>query len=61
MPALVKALKEKGGSHIKVVCGGVIPPQDYDDLYKAGAVGIFGPGTRITDCARHVLKAISSS
>lgn len=60
VPALVNALKAKGGSHIKVVVGGVIPPQDYDELYQAGAAGIFGPGTRITDCAKIVLKLISA-
>jgi methylmalonyl-CoA mutase len=61
VPALVAALKEKGGSHIKVICGGVIPSQDYDFLYNAGAVGIFGPGTKITDAARDVLKAIKEA
>jgi methylmalonyl-CoA mutase len=60
VPALVAILKEKKCEHIKVICGGVIPPQDYDDLYKAGVVGIFGPGTKITDAALKVLKAISS-
>ena len=47
-----------GGSHVKVICGGVIPPQDYDFLKKAGAAAIFGPGTRITDAAVEVLKMI---
>jgi methylmalonyl-CoA mutase len=49
-----------GGSHIKVICGGVIPPQDYPFLYEAGAVAIFGPGTRITQAASDVLKVIGS-
>lgn len=61
VPALLKSLKEKNGSHIKVICGGVIPPQDYDFLYKSGAVGIYGPGTTITQAARDVLKAISTN
>jgi len=60
VPALMKALKECGGSHIKVICGGVIPPQDYDFLTAAGAVAIFGPGTRITHAAMEVLKVIGS-
>lgn len=58
VPALIKALQERGGGHVKVICGGVIPPQDYDDLYKAGVSGVFGPGTRITAAARDVLRAI---
>lgn len=41
-------------SDILVFVGGVIPPQDYDALYKAGACAIFGPGTRIPDCAMEV-------
>ena len=59
VPALIRALENQGAGGIKVVCGGVIPPQDYEALYAAGAVGIFGPGTRITDAARDVLKKIS--
>jgi len=39
----------------------VIPPQDYDYLYKAGAAAIFGPGTRIPDAAINVLELISTS
>jgi len=58
VPALINSLKKLNGSHIKVICGGVIPPQDYDELYKAGCIGIFGPGTRITVAALDVLKAI---
>ena len=58
VPALVKALKDADASHIKVVAGGVIPPQDYDFLYSAGVACIFGPGTRIPVAAMGVLKAI---
>jgi methylmalonyl-CoA mutase len=58
LPALIQALKSSGGSHIKVIAGGVIPPQDYAELHKAGVAKIFGPGTRITQAARDVLKAI---
>lgn len=61
VPALMTELRKSGGSHIKVICGGVIPPQDYADLYSAGVVGIYGPGTRITQAARDVLKSIGSS
>jgi len=58
VPALVECLKKLGGQHIKIVCGGVIPPQDYDFLRKAGAAAIFGPGTKVTDAAVETLKAI---
>mmetsp|Transcript_1602 Transcript_1602/g.2843 ORF Transcript_1602/g.2843 Transcript_1602/m.2843 type:complete len:753 (+) Transcript_1602:193-2451(+) len=58
VPALVKELKAMGADDILVVCGGVIPRQDYDFLYDAGAGAIFGPGTRITDAAVEVLEKI---
>ena len=45
VPELINVLKEMGRSDILVVVGGVIPPQDYDAVYKAGAAAIFGPGT----------------
>ena len=51
VPALVQALKDQGAEDIIVFVGGVIPAQDYDFLYKAGAAGIFGPGTPIPTCA----------
>jgi methylmalonyl-CoA mutase len=55
---LVKALKEQGADDIIVFAGGVIPAQDYDFLFKAGAKAIFGPGTRIEDSAMTVLEEI---
>ena len=58
LPTLVNALKEQGSDDIIVFAGGVIPAQDYDTLYKAGAKAIFGPGTRIEDSARTVLTEI---
>ena len=58
LPALVKALKSKGAGHIAVVIGGVIPPDDYEFLRQNGASAIFGPGTRIPDCAIKVIEAI---
>ena len=60
MPQLVEALKKEGGDDIKVIVGGVIPPGDYDFLYEAGAVGVFGPGTAITESANKVLNAIGA-
>jgi methylmalonyl-CoA mutase len=58
LPALVAALKAEGAEDIKVVVGGVIPPKDYQFLYDAGAVAVFGPGTIITDAANKVLNAL---
>ncbi|MDR1648109.1 MAG: methylmalonyl-CoA mutase [Zoogloeaceae bacterium] len=58
LPALVEALKKEGADDIVVFAGGVIPAQDYDFLYAAGAKAIFGPGSRIEDCARVVLDEI---
>jgi hypothetical protein len=58
VPELQKALKNLGAENIVIVCGGVIPPQDYEFLRSAGAAAIFGPGTRITDAAVEVLRAI---
>jgi methylmalonyl-CoA mutase len=60
VPQLVKALKAAGGEEILVVVGGVIPPADYDFLQKAGAVGVFGPGTPITESANKVLNALEA-
>ncbi|CAK4662122.1 hypothetical protein LEN26_006523 [Aphanomyces euteiches] len=58
VPALIKALKDQGAEHILVICGGVIPPKDYDFLYEAGVGAIFGPGTRLPTAASDTLKAI---
>jgi methylmalonyl-CoA mutase len=61
VPALVRALKDRGADYIVVFVGGVIPAQDYEFLRRAGVAGIFGPGTPIPDCAREVLRAIRSA
>ncbi len=60
VPALVSALKAKGGDHILVIVGGVIPPADYAFLREAGAASIFGPGTRIPVAAREVLNKLAT-
>lgn len=60
VPALIEALKEQGGEDIKVVVGGVIPPTDYDFLYEKGVVGVFGPGTVITDSANKILNVLEN-
>jgi methylmalonyl-CoA mutase len=58
LPQLVAELKKLGREDIMVVCGGVIPAQDYDFLYQNGASAIFGPGTVIPDSARKILKLL---
>lgn len=56
IPQVIKELKELDRADIMVIAGGVIPPQDYDFLYKAGVVGIFGPGTSIPLAAIKILE-----
>ncbi len=56
LPMLVAELKVLGREDIMVVCGGVIPAQDYDFLYENGAAAIFGPGTIIPEAAKEILK-----
>jgi len=58
VPQLIEALKKKKAEDILVVCGGVIPAQDYDFLKRAGVAAIFGPGTNIPEAARQVLTLI---
>jgi methylmalonyl-CoA mutase len=58
VPELVEQLKKLGGEDIIVVCGGVIPAQDYDFLRAAGAAAIFGPGTNIPQAASEVLALV---
>uniref|UniRef100_F1KUP0 methylmalonyl-CoA mutase n=1 Tax=Ascaris suum TaxID=6253 RepID=F1KUP0_ASCSU len=61
VPALIKELAKLGRPDILVFAGGVIPPQDYDALYKAGVCAVFGPGTRITDCALEIVDKIEAN
>ena len=58
VPQVVEELKKYGREDIIVIVGGVIPPQDYDFLYKAGAAAIFGPGTRIAKCVIEIMKLL---
>ncbi len=60
VPRVVEELKKQGAQDIKVVVGGIIPPQDYDFLTEAGAADIFGPGTVVTDSANRTLNAIGA-
>ena len=58
VPALRRALDDLGRDDILVVVGGVIPPQDYEVLFKSGAVAVFGPGTIITAAALRLLDIL---
>ena len=58
VPALIQALKAQGSTDIMVVCGGVIPPQDYPQLKADGVVAIYGPGTNIPVAAAEILGLI---
>jgi methylmalonyl-CoA mutase len=58
VPQLIQALKDEGGEDILVVCGGVIPPQDYDQLLSQGVAAVYGPGTNIPKAAAEMLKLI---
>jgi len=58
VPQVIEGLKAEGASDIIVICGGVIPPQDYDMLYDAGVAAIYGPGTNIVHAATEVLAKI---
>jgi methylmalonyl-CoA mutase len=58
IPELIRHLREAGRSDIKVVAGGVIPPQDYDYLRDAGVQGIYGPGTNVVEAAADVLRLL---
>ncbi len=58
VPELIECLHKRGGKHIGVVCGGVIPPDDYDFLRSVGVKAIFGPGSKVTVAASEVLDTI---
>ncbi|NWJ49608.1 MAG: methylmalonyl-CoA mutase [Bacteroidetes bacterium] len=58
VPQVIDELKKLGREDIMVIVGGVIPAQDYDFLYKAGAVAIFGPGSKIPECAIKILEIL---
>ncbi|MBB4632127.1 methylmalonyl-CoA mutase [Sphingosinicella soli] len=58
IPELIRRLREEGRSDIKVIAGGVIPPQDYDFLRDAGVQGIYGPGSNVVECAADVLRLL---
>jgi methylmalonyl-CoA mutase len=59
VPQLREELKKLGREDIMIVVGGVIPPQDYQALYEAGAAAVFGPGTVIGEAADKLLKELT--
>jgi methylmalonyl-CoA mutase len=59
LPQLVAELKKLGRPDIIVVCGGVVPQQDYEELRAAGAAAIFGPGTKLPDSGRETMRLLS--
>ena len=60
VPRVIDELRKQGAPDIKVVVGGIIPPQDYDFLKEAGASEIFGPGTVVTESANRTLNVIGA-
>lgn len=58
VPKVIEELKKYGREDIMVIVGGVIPKQDYDFLYEAGAVAVFGPGTKIGEAAIELLDIL---
>ena len=60
-PALIRILKERDAEEIIVICGGVIPQQDYNFLMSAGVKAIFGPGTNIPHAAQEILDLIKTN
>ena len=60
VPEIIAELKKYGREDIMVVVGGVIPAQDYQFLFDAGAVAVFGPGTKISDAAISILEILIS-
>jgi methylmalonyl-CoA mutase len=60
VPQLIEALKKEGGEEIVVIVGGVIPPGDYELLFKMGVKAIFGPGTSIVNSANQVLNLLEA-
>lgn len=59
LPKLVEELKKLGREDIIVICGGVIPAQDYEFLYEHGASAIFGPGTKIPEAGKKIMELIN--
>ena len=59
VPEVKAALKKRGREDIMIIIGGVVPPQDYDALYAAGAEAIFPPGTVISEAAEELIRKLN--
>ncbi|MBT5110045.1 MAG: methylmalonyl-CoA mutase, partial [Rhodospirillaceae bacterium] len=59
VPALIAELKRLSADDIIVICGGVIPPQDYDLLKREGVAAIYGPGTNIPAAASEIMQMVA--
>jgi methylmalonyl-CoA mutase len=60
LPELVAALRAAGASDVKVVCGGIVPPEDHAELERAGVSAVFGPGTPVPGIARKLLELVGA-
>ncbi|WP_010297239.1 methylmalonyl-CoA mutase [Candidatus Odyssella thessalonicensis] len=60
IPQLIEELKQEGATDIKVICGGILPPQDHQYLVEAGVAALFTPGTSLTDIVEQTLKVLPS-
>jgi len=58
IPQVIEEMKKLGREDIMVIAGGVIPAQDYQFLYDAGVTAIFGPGTKISEAGKEILKVL---
>jgi len=58
VPQVIEELGKLGRDDIMVIAGGVIPPQDYETLYKAGVMAIFGPGSKISEAGKQILQVL---
>jgi methylmalonyl-CoA mutase len=58
IPELIRLLRDAGRADIKVIAGGVIPPQDYEFLRESGVQGIYGPGSNVVECAADMLRLL---
>ena len=58
VPQVIEELKKLGREDIMVIAGGVIPAQDYQTLYNAGVVAVFGPGSKISECGKQLIDIL---
>jgi methylmalonyl-CoA mutase len=60
LPGLIAALCAAGATDVKVVCGGIVPPEDHEELLRAGVSAVFGPGTAVASIARRLLELLGA-